>query len=118
MTAHGFPANLSSIARRRPRLRISLSDHAFTATLTRASCKVVVFVEQSSFRSRASLPRLIDATALFVVNKGARRQVWQSSWKRKTSAGLLDESTSRPTSDQPASVLTSVPDAVLPSQTR
>ena len=70
------------------------------------------------FRVEASFPRLISATALFVVNKGVRPQVWQSSWKRETSAGLLDESTSRPTLDQPAFVLTSVLNAVLLSQTR
>ena len=37
--------------------------------------------------------------------------------ERETSAGLPDESTSRLTSDQPAFVLTSAPDAVLLSQT-
>jgi hypothetical protein len=36
--------------------------------------------------------------------------------ERETSAGLPDESTSRLTSDQPAFVLTSAPDAVLLSQ--
>ena len=69
------------------------------------------------FRVEGIHPRHISATALFVVNKGARPQVWQSSWKRQISAGLPDESTSRPTSDQPAFALTSVPDAVLLSQT-
>jgi hypothetical protein len=63
------------------------------------------------FRVEDIYPRLISATALFVVNRGARPQVWRSSWRRETSAGLPDESRSRLTSDQPAFVLTSAPDA-------
>jgi len=62
----------------------------------------------------ASLPRLISAIALFVVNKGAHPQIWQSSWTRRTSAGLPDKSASRPTLDQAAFVLIFVVNAVLP----
>jgi len=69
------------------------------------------------FRVEDIYPRLISATALFAVNNWARPQVWQSSWKRQTSAGLPDESTSRPTPDRAAFVPTSALDAVLPSQT-
>ena len=69
------------------------------------------------FRVEGIPSKAYQCPALFVVNKGARPQVWQSSWKRQISAGLPDESTSHPTSDQPAFALTSVPDAVLLSQT-
>jgi hypothetical protein len=69
------------------------------------------------FRVEDIYPKAYQCHCSLCRKQGVRPQVWQSSWKRDTSAGLPDESTSRLTSDQPAFVLTSAPDAVLLSQT-